>query len=225
MNQLSNGMLNFTLAIIKPVTQNLEFFSNPHGAICSQDNELIFWSYLAPHRLSNLSRRWPIWSRNVSDTAFLPGPLKKFNGTPAELFTDFNSLQWPPEVKILSQLELNKTCSYFLEHLMRMRMIHCHEIWPCSSHAKWPKSLCRISRPWIILMTVRRPKKEDFCFSSLVFDIILTYFGPWRELKLVNNSAGVPLNFFEWPRKKCCVTDISWPNWSPSWEVTKPMWG
>ena len=84
---------------------------------------------------------------------------------------------------------------------MRMRMIHCHEIWPCSSHAKRPKSLCRISWPWIILMTVRRPKKKDFCFSSLACDIILTYFGPWRELKLVNNSAGVPLNFLSGPGK------------------------
>ena len=89
----------------------------------------------------------------------------------------------------------------FLEHLMCMKMIHCHEIWPCSSHAKRPKSLCRISWPWIILMTVRRPKKKDFCFSSLACDIILTYFGPWRELKLVNNSAGVPLTFLSGPGK------------------------
>ena len=92
----------------------------------------------------------------------------------------------------------------FLEHLMCMKMIHCHEIWPCSSHAKWPKSLCRTSRPWIILMTVRRPKKEDFCFSSLARDIILPHFGPWRELKLVNNSAGVPLNFWVAEAKMLC---------------------
>ena len=101
----------------------------------------------------------------------------------------------------MSLLEHHKTCSYFLEHLMCMRMIHCHEIWRCSSHAKRPKSLCRISRPWIILMTVRWPKKEDFRFSSLACDIILIYFGPWRELKLVNNSAGVPLNFLSGPGK------------------------
>ena len=95
----------------------------------------------------------------------------------------------------MSQLELDKTCSYFLEHLMFMGTIYCNEIRWCSSHAKRPKSLCRISRPWIILMTVRWPKMEDFCFSSLACDIILIYFGPWRELKLVNNSAEVPLTF------------------------------
>ena len=108
----------------------------------------------------------------------------------------------------MSQLELDKTCSYFLEHLMCMRMIHCHEIWQCSSHAKRPKSLGRISRPWIILMTVRRPKKEDFRFSSLACDIILIYFGPWRELKLVNNSAGVPLNFLSGPGKNAASLTI-----------------
>ena len=40
--QIKIWVISSVIGYIKGESQNLEFFSNPHRAICTQDNELIF---------------------------------------------------------------------------------------------------------------------------------------------------------------------------------------